>query len=633
MNFHLPTLCLGLAGAIGLVPSLAAQSSDGPYWSEYTIPAGSSGITALGTLAFVTTPTAMHLYSGMFRDWLVFPVSSPVVLGNANAYLLFQDGSTFHGYCTRTHKVRSITTSGAAAWSIGSNTSSWTAYVQDGNTVYGWSGFLGEWQPLTIQGTLHTIEVGSHSLMVADDVNLYGFSAFHGTWVATPNRTGGSYSSLRNGGMARYSGPDEVVAFSSYQNAWSSTTSFASPLTASLQNQDGYAALSNNADSDILWFSTMTGTFVETHEPAGAIANHTRNCAVLVSSNGTFGYSPAQGSVVSIPGLQPNPLVSMATGIFGSYAFVDDGAQLVGFSGLTGTAASPASYDTFAFSQGDCAGLATGSGTTAYAYSAMLGQWFTAPAVAVTASTPSYEAIVRQTATGFEGFSARSGRFTNLGNLTPAAYRVGGGASSLVMVVDGGTVHAFDALIDQWVPQAIGANPVASVFRLTGLVYDSATAYGYSLFTHTWDDIALQGVVATANANSSIAYVTAGNYHYTYTANGSLSNYSRFPEFSRFVVRGGELVHLQLGNPGAFVAGLFSFQPVQVSSTPYGTLYLDPNAIAFGIGFVPADGILRSPIAIPTDPTFSGLVLNMQDVVIHPNGQIGLSNHQAPYLW
>ncbi|MFM1871032.1 MAG: hypothetical protein RL398_454, partial [Planctomycetota bacterium] len=90
--------------------------------------------------------------------------------------------------------------------------------------------------------------------------------------------------------------------------------------------------------------------------------------------------------------------------------------------------------------------------------------------------------------------------------------------------------------------------------------------------------------------------------------------------------------HLQTGNPGAFVVGLFGFLGGR-STTPYGTLYLEPNPIAITLGLVPAHGQLRNSIPVPNDPVWSGLVLHMQDFVVRPNGTAFLSNHQAPYLW
>lgn len=617
-----------LAGAT-LLGAAFAQNPDGPYWSEYPVPAGESAFRSIGTLAYSVTPTAIHFYSGLHRQWLVQPVTSAIVHGTANAYCLFQDGNDFHAYCTRTHRVASITTSGSASWSIGSPQSSWTCYVQDGNTVYGWSGFLGQWVPLTVQGNLHTVAVNSHSLLVADDVNLYGFSAFFGDWVATPNRSGGQYAALRSGAVATYSAPDETVCFSAYQNTWNRNQSFVDPQSALRADQEGYLALRNNGDRDVLWYSTMTGTFEETHEPVGVVASFARNCAIYSSPTGTFGYAPTQGTLVPLPGLNPNPLVVMASGNFGSYGFVDDGVQTLAFSGLTGTFAATPTYTQFAYQLGDAAGIAEVATGGGYAYSAMLGQWFAAPATTSLVSTVSYEAVVRQTANGFEAFSARSGAWRPL---VSTGYRVGGGAGSLIVVMDGQTAQAFDPILDEWVGQPVSANATANVFRLTGIVYDDAEAFGYSLFTHSWDRIALQDPPSTAAANSSIAYVNTGNHHYVFTANGSLSNFSRFPEFSRFVVRGGRLEHLQCGNPGAFVVGLFGFQGGR-STTPYGTLYLEPNPIAITLGLVPAHGQLRASIPVPNDPVWSGLVMHMQDFVVRPNGTAFLSNHQAPYLW
>lgn len=625
-NFSL----LNLAAAALACGLAVAQTPDGPYWSEYPRPANMTNFRSIGSLAMIETPTEFHLYSGLHRRWIVQPVSFPVVLGVANRYCLFQDGTTIYGFSTLSGKVAALPTSGSATVNIGSASSSWTAYVVDGNTVYGWSAFFGEWKPLTIQGTLQGPGIGSHSLSCADNQNVYAFSAFYGDWVATPNRGIASLLTWRNGCVATFAAPDEVRAFSVYRNAWVTNTTFASPSTAIFSgNRDGYAMLSNNSDSDVLWFSALGGVFTETHEPAGTTLRLSPNCAVIESPNGLLGYAASSGALVSLPPTQPAPTITMAAGSFGAYAIVDDGVFSYAFSGLTGNVTPMPFWVPYTYTLGDTAAFATGPAGLGFAYSALRDRWVQAPSDLTTDVRPQFENIIRVTTSGFEGFSARTCTFASLTASGTTAMLTQG---AITGVVGTDSIDVYDPVYSRWEHLDTGSSPTFGVHRLVGVGRDATHVHGYSLFTNTWESRPFQGTVTAAVANSSIGYVATTSHYYIWTGNGSLSNYSRFPEFSRFCTIGAPFVHLQCGNPGAFVFGLFSFTGAE-NNTPFGMLRVDPNPIVLSLGQVPADGVLRTALQIPNDPGFRGLDLHMQDLVLRPNGTVALSNAQAPFLW
>lgn len=606
-----------------------AQTPDGPYWSEYARPANMTNFRSIGTLAMIETPTEYHFYSGLHRRWITHPVTAPIVLGVTNSYCLFQDGNTVYGFSTRSGAIAALPTSGNITVNIGSASSSWTAYVIDGNTVNGWSGFYGEWKPLAIQGGLLGIGIGSHTLSAVDNQAFYGFSAFFGEWVPTPYRPATNVFTSRNGVLATFTGPNEVRAFSAYRNAWVSDTLF-DPAPATYEgNRDGYVLLYSNGGSDALFFSSLAGVFTHVHEPVGTTLQRGPNVAVIQSPNGVFGYAPSSGAVSPIGPVTGSPVVQVAAGSFGAYALIDDGVFLNAFSGLTGNTTLAPQWQAYIYTLGDTAAFAKGPGGLGYAYSALLDRWVLAPADVTTDIRPQFESIVRVTASGHDAFSARTGTFAS-SSASGVLTLLSQGAIATVVGTD--SLETFDPTLGRWEHLDTGSNPTFGVHRLVGVGRDATHVHGYSLFTNVWESMPFQGTVTAATANSSIGYVATSSHYYIWTGNGSLSNHSRFPEFSRFCTIGAPFIRLQCGNPGAFVFALFSFTGGE-TNTPYGMLRVDSNPIVVPLGLVPANGLLRSSIAIPDDPAFRGLNLHMQDFLIRSNATGALSNAQAPYLW
>ncbi len=615
--------------AMAALVSLAPAQTDGPYWSTYPIPASVTRFSALGKLGVAETPTAIHLYSGLHRAWTVLPVATPTVSGPTNTYVLVRDGNVVHGFSAYSGQVSSLPVSSTATINIGSVASSWTAYVQDGSTIYGWSGFYGQWVPLQLQGSLQAIGIGSHMIQVADSQNVYAFSAFFGTWVTEPTRSGANYITFRNGGVVTYAGPDEVKAFSVYQNRWTSLP-FPNAQSAVFDGRDAYALLNNAAGSDTVWFSTLTGNLIR-RQSAGSVGfTMSPNCAVMTSAGGVTGYAPGVDGFVPLPAIGAGSL-TLAQGSFGCYALIDDGLSLTAFNGLSGRVTTAPYYlPGYAYTLGDTAAFA--SGPLNLAFSALRDQWVLASSTPTITAVPMFEGIIRTVAGGYEGFSARTGTFATLATGPGLLVTQAQGTLTAYVTAAGG-IDAFDPRLGRWVRQNTGPNPVFNTFRLTGVANDGVNGYGYSLFTNTWESIPLLGVAPSQAANSSVAYIRTNSHYHMFTGTGSLSNFSRFPEFSRFVARGAPLFHLQTGTPGTFVLGLFSFGQAE-NLTPFGLLRLDPSSlVTLGLGVIPAGGILRTPIQMPTSPVFNGLELHLQDLLISATGQVSLTNAQAPYIW
>lgn len=619
--FRTAALTLALA-----VPALG-QTSDGSYWSEYPRPANLTQIRGLGSLVMLETPTEYHFYSGQHRQWLVHPVTAPVLVGVANKQCVWRDGSTVYGYSTFSGRVEALPTSGSAVVSIGSASSSWTAYVLDGNDVYAFSAFFGEWKRLALNQPA-LVGIGSHSVSAFDGNQVHAFSAFFGNWVTLPTQGVGGVQTWRNGVFATFSGPDAVAAFSAYTNTW---TTIGYPTTGlQFDARDAYASYSRNGGLDRLWFSALRGTFTTSSFPTGASTQFGPCVAVVTTPSGeVHGYAPGTSLVTQIPAV-PVPTVAVAGGSFGACVVVDDGTVLRGFSGLRGTWSDAPFYVPSTLTVGDTGAFATGGNGEGLAYSAIRGDWSVAAPAFASATVANFECILRTLPGGYQAYSARTGTFADLNSTGGTIVMLGQG--SIIGVRDAAGIDVFDPRYGRWVRQNTGANPSFGVHRLVGIGQDGANAYGMSMWSYAWETIPLQGTVTGLTVNSSIGYVATTSHVYVYTATGSLSTFARFPEFSRFHVLGQPLTHNQIGNPGAFCVALLSLTDVE-ASTPFGVLRVDPTPVMFSLGFVPADGRLFSPIPTPDVPAMRGLTMYMQDVLLKPNGDIALTNGLAHYLW
>lgn len=614
-----------LLAALAAAPALA-QTSDGACWNEYPRPANTTQVRGLGSIVLVETPTDFHFFSGQHRRWLVQPVTAPTSVGLANKQCVWRDGPSVFGYSSFTARVAELPVSPAAVVSMGSLSSSWTAYVVDGTNVWAFSAFFGEWRHLACTAAPQ-MGIGSHVVTALENGRAHAFSAFFGDWVTLPTQGPSQLSTWRNGAFALFSGPDAVAAFSTYTNTWNT---FGYPTAGlGLDARDGYASWSANG-TDRLWFSALRGMFTVSSFPTGSLTTFGPTVAVVLTPSGALhGYAPGTGLVTPIP-TAPNPQVTVAAGSFGSCALIDDGATLTGFSGLRGTHAVAQGYAAPAFfTVGDTAGFATGPNGEGFAYSAIRGDWATSPLLTASAIAADFECILRTTPTGYQAYSARTGTFADL---TSAGSIVMLTQGSIIGIRDTTGIDVFDPRYGRWVRNDTGPNPTFGVHRLVGIGQDGVSAFGFSLWNHVWESIPLQGTFTTQNVNSSIAFLQTTSHVYVYTATGSLSMFGRFPEFSRFQVLGQPLQHNQLGNPGAFVVGLLSLTDVELA-TPFGTLRVDPAPLALPLGFVPPDGRLYTPIATPDVPALRGLTMFLQDVLLQPNGDIKLSNGLAHYLW
>lgn len=625
-----PTALLGACAALFLACVGPAQNFDGPYWTELPNPAaGISQFRTIGTTGLIQTPVGYHFYSGITRKWIQMATSGTTSFQIANGYAIVQAGTTFHAFCSRTGEVATLNANPGATLQFGSANASWACYVLDGNTVHGFTAFHGQWVAQSLSAAPSAVALGPHSVVAVDGTTAYGFSAYYGTWVPETVRAGGTWTANNAGTLATWSAPDEVKGFSAYQNTWASA-SFPGAATAQVVNQEGYAMLSVGAGADVLAYSTMRGSFERLTLGPGTTVLTGPNSAIFAGPISTFGYAPGVDAFVPLPFLTLALPIAVAQSRFGACALMDTGTNFVAFNGLDGTVSTCPAYTTNAtFTLGDLAGYVTFPSGGGYAWSALTNAWTASPTNAPVVVTPMFESIMLTTPTDYLAFSARQNAWHGIpsNGLLQANTQ-----ASLAMVVGANSVSAYDPVVGRWETQTTTNAPTSSTNRLTGLVHDGTTGYGYSLYTNVWDSIPLQGTVTAANASSSLASIRTSSHVYMFTANGSLSNFSRFPEFSRFLVRGGVYGSLQAAEPGSLVAQGIGTE-IEVPS-PYGTLRVDLNTadVRF-LGFVPASGVLRTTYTIPDDPAFVGVPIAFQDAVFTPLGSVYLTNGQVPFIW
>ncbi len=619
--------------ALALCGHGLAQSADGPYWSERPLPANVSSIVAVGSLVVVQTPTAVEVFSAVLRTWTSIPVGGAAVVHSGNNLCVVEDSGALHACAAHASGYATLQPAGGHVLSLAVDGT--VCLVRDGSTVHACSGFFGQWVALTLSGTPRFTRVDGNVAFTADDTAAHAFSGLFNVWRSTPSRANARYTAGKNCAVAVLTLPDEVKAFSAYRDRWSTQTVPTTNVTASVA--DGYAFVVGGPS--LLAFSALRGAFTSFAGGGQPIRVQVMaaNVAVLEHASGDFAYDPGHNQFVSgwITAHTPSAFHlwrGEATSSFVSH--VDP--TTVAFSAVRGTFSSPAA-GAYGWTVGDhvAFGNDTLSATPAHvAYSSVLGTWSTLPAVTVTRAHPTPESIVLETPTGLVGFSARTGTFAQLA-LTPTAIATRP-ENSIVAVADAGRVAVFDPVLGRWKQIATTGSVTAStlaVVGVTALATDAARAHGYSLFTNTWDSIALQGAAVAQGTGREAGYVSTATHLYVFTAHGSMSDTSRHPELSRVAVLGMPLNFVQTAPPGAAVVMLLGVGQTELPVAPFGTLRVDPSAMAtLPVGVVPAAGALRFALPLPSVGTIGSTIV-VQDVVLTLPGRLYLTNGRVLIPW
>ncbi len=608
-----------------LAATAFAQGGEGSHWNTIPLPAGTPAIRAMGTTVTVKTSTRVQIYSAILRRWTVLPISSSAVLATHNAYAIIEDGTKAHGWASRIGRVSTITVSPTRKVIPGPSSANWITVVHDGTKVWAFSAFHGKWVPLTVKKAAPAISVGQLCAVVQDGVNAYGFSVYHGTWVST--LAPGSGLTVKAEGTVGLANSATVIrGFAAGTNTWANKTV---KSTASLTMGRGYAMFTNGAEATA--FSGFRAKFATYKAPAtGFQLIAKRNTAAILTGSTVACYAATQGSFKTTKMTTPTVNANSELAIVSSTA----DKRVLGFSGVTGNFSAPLS-GTYTIQTDEAAAFAQGTGAS-YAYSPILDRWIKNTQGVFTAATLMRNSVVLTHTWGYSALSARHGNWIRLVTSKGSALvgpRRGRGA--LLAVTDGTSLHAWDSRLSRWDTVTMTTSPKTNlaIFRVVAIGENGSTGFGFGLFQNEWETVQIQGKVVSFKASSACGYIETSTHLHISTSHGTLSTLSRFPEFSRFLLRGSKLRMIQVAPAQSLAISLLG-SGVGYTQTPIVTLFIDPlrPILPLSGSVVPADGRLDTSIPVPNDPALRGVILNIQNLVVPPTRKPYFTNSIAAVI-
>lgn len=615
---------LRFAALAAVVSAVAAAHGfcgvpDGPYWSELPLPAGFSGnVKAIGTLVTFQANNDVWLWSAITRKWTTIPTSGGATVAVFNDYATILDGNVLHGYSTR-FGVDTLVLAATPTLQSGPATSSWVSIARLGTDVYGFGAFQGKWKHQVVASASPTISIAQTTGIVYDGAVAYGFSAYHGNFV--PIAAPGATFVSATGDLAMANGGTTVRGYSCHHDTWSSATFAGATPSAFLRD---FALFVQGAD--VLAYSGLTGGFATYH------ATNTASPAVSTDNTvaAVFDGDTIAGYTAAIDGFTTQAFTAPGVTIDDDLFVVTTANGLTGFSGVTGkfSPTIPGTFPTLLLKE---AMAYASNASVAYGYSVVKNVWVQAP------SLPLLPVVLRGLAVGvyasaWAGFSGRTGTWVVASTSSPFDYSATA-SGDVFLGFDGNVMSVFDPVLLRWTPVETAGPVTFDTWRQTVVASDGTTAYGMGLMNNVWDTVAMQGSFVSLDANDACGYALTTTHLYAYPGHGSLSSDSRWPEFSRFQPIGTDLPLHQRGEAGSSVLTFVGIAPAELPAPPYGTFYVDPTVLVmFGLGTIPASGVLDVDIAVPALPALNGITLHIQDVVTTPSNHTYLTSSIAPVL-
>jgi hypothetical protein len=564
----------------------------------------------LGTSIYFRTSTDVHLWSAVTTQWTVVPISPAAVITQFNAYITIEDGSTVTAYATRTGAVEALHLPAAPQVFHGQISSCWLSIAVLGSDAWAFGAFDGTWHHQQLSGATPNVLISQTAGVVSDGVSTYGVSAYDGDFVPAP--VPGSAAFNANGDVAVAWTPSTAAGFSAHTNTWSAA---ALSNTAPIVVERGYVLFDEG--NALVAYSAVTGTFKYQPIAPGFTYLSSRYVAAAVSGNDVFAYSSGQNRFKQRT-FSSAPLVSISDEVLA----VADSSGVTAFSVVTGAYSTtiPGTFNV----QTNAAMVWVDDGTQGFAYCSVSGKWAQAP---VTLG-PSVLAVVLRNvvvipdAQGYHAFSGRTGQWVTQTTTIPFQYS--GPASGDVFVAsDGLQTFLFDPVIVRWAPVQTAAPVTASdIWRQTYVGFDGSTAFGFGLMNNAWTSIPVQGSFQALDANSSCGFLLTDTHVYAYSAHGSLSTFSRYPEFSRLQPIGVPLRLIQAAEPGSRIVAYLSHRQDYLPLPPSGTIFIDRSLIFSRalLGIVPASGVLDAPLDLSGMRQLRGEAIHIQTIVFPPNG-------------
>lgn len=603
----------------------SARAGDGPDWVTIALP---SDITvapnARGTTAMFQTPHAVHLFSGITKQWTVLPVGPVDFAEQYHSHAIVLAGSSLHGFSSRRGVVDTITVSPNVTLVNGPVNNNFVTLAIDGAKVHAFSGLRGVWQTLPLAATDPETDVTGTIGLIRDGATVYAFGAHHGTFV--PVAADVSAQLVIATETATAHGPGEFRAFSSQQNTWR-TAAYPTDGVTIVRASLALAA----TGSSVLAFSGLSG------ELALYSANHAIGAIDADSAVATFHdgadaivFGAGRGTFRTLPGgASTGPLLE------GDLAFFVAADSVTPFSAITG-AFGPTLAGSFTVLANETIGFADGL-VGDYAYTPLSNQWVPAPPVAL-AGPPILlrSAIVLPTASSFEALSARGNTWVSKTVTTPFSYSASTDGSTFVALDGPNVAHVFDARIGRFETVTGTSALTTAVFRNTFVAQDGSTAWGFGQPAGRLESVDLASPVVHTIVKTSIAILETSTHLHVYSAKGSLSMEARYPEYYLGVQLGNVLRLHQVAPPGS---ALLLFVGTNPSHLPLpsnqGVFFLDPSTVVatFPLGVLPASGILEIDLPVPDAPVLVGIQPHLQSAVLPPGSTPYMSTSVSPVLY
>ncbi|MEZ6014207.1 MAG: hypothetical protein R3F49_03770 [Planctomycetota bacterium] len=587
-----------------------------------TGPAAGGTVRSIGTTVTVQTSAEIYFWSAITRQWTVLAVGPAAVMTQFNAYCLVVDGNTVHGYASRLGSVETLQLAAPPQVYSGPVTSGWVSVVASGSDAYAFGAMNGRWVHQALTAPPTNVQITAMTGYVEDGATLYGVSAYLGTFTPTPAVPGATLQV--SGEVAVAWSPTEVASYSSHHGTWARRSMIAGQQ---LGIGRGYVWFEDAGEA--VAFSAATAAFATAPMTTGAAVQTGNYVGALVSGQDVLAYSSGPGAFAART-FQGAVTVSTDDEVL----VVQDAAGATGFS-VAHDDFSPTLAGNFVVTLNDAVGYAEGAGV-GYGYSLLTNDWSAAQTLAPGAQVNlQRNIVVIADGSGYSAFSGRTGRWTSIA--TGVAYDFAAPSSGDTFIAyDGARALAFDPTLDRFAEVAAPTPFQASdVFRTVCIGLDAVgRLHGYGLMSHEWTTVVPQGTFVQLDASSSCGYALTSTHLYPFSAHGSLSSLSRFPEFSRIQPIGAPLRLLQVGAPGSSVIGVFGLGAAYLPGQAYGTLYLDPTMILrrLPLGIIQGNGLLDESLDLSAAAALRGTALHIQCLVTPPIGQPWLSNLIAPVL-
>jgi hypothetical protein len=613
-----------------LVIAPLALAVDNNNWRTFAPPVGATtAISNTGTTTSYLTATHAHFYSGITKQWRSVAIASPGFYEHYNAYAVVVDGTQIHAFCSRTGEIATITTSGNATLVSGPASSSWVTIVIDGTQAWGFSGFRGAWQPLTLSQPNATAVAQRVTGLIKDGTTVYGFSAYHGTFVPVAADAQATIQVASGGEVGAAHSPGILRGFSANQNAWGVMAFNA--VQGTVLKEGAILAFS---DDTAVGFSGLTGTFATETLTAQYTGGLQADAMVGVFTDGadTVCYGAGQGAFARLQNVTTPSYVTDY-----HFAMVIEPGKVTPFSAMMSQFGAPIT-GSHSISTNDAMAYAAPVSGAGYAYSPLLNTWTQAPAT----PTPFASVVTRSGAllvhaNGYEAISARYGTWVSLPTTAVGSYQAPTNSSAMLVFEGSDTAHVFDTRINRWNTLHGNGPLTATVFRHSVLAHDGVNGYGYGIPSSRWDTVSLNGLpVSVFDLSSSTGIIETAQDFHIYCVTGDLSYEGREPEFSRSMKLGNVMRMHQVAPAGSALISLIGLTPAYLDLGPdTGILFIDPGTI-FAVNLpvlMPSNGLLHIDVHLPEDPALIGLQPHLQNIVFPPAGQPYLTTSVTPFLY